>query len=55
MKRLCIFYDSPNRKTALDWLGKPVQWIICKKCQKLLAKGISLYSSLFEPFSKYAE
>ncbi len=55
MRRICVFYDSSSRRTASDWLGKPVQWIICKKCQKLLAKGVSLYSSLFEPFSKYAE
>jgi hypothetical protein len=55
MKRLCVFYDSPTRRTARDWLGKPVQWIICKECQKLLTKGETLYSSLSKKFSKYAE
>lgn len=55
MKRLCVFYDSPTGKTARDFLHKPIQWIICKKCQKLLAAGKTLYSSVSEPFSKYAE
>jgi hypothetical protein len=55
MKRLCVFYDSPSRKTARDWLGKSIQWIVCKKCQRVLARGVSLYSSLSKPFSKYAE
>lgn len=37
MKRLCIFYVF-----AADWLGKPVEWIVCKQCQKKLRKGSTL-------------
>lgn len=54
MKRRCIFYDSPTRKTASDFMGKKVEWIVCKECQKKLQKGVRLYSSLTEPFSRYA-
>lgn len=31
MKRLCVFYYK-----APLWLGKPVEWIVCKECQKKL-------------------
>src|SRR5579859_4093418 len=34
MKRLCVFY-----KRAHDWLGKPIEWIVCKECQKRLRRG----------------
>lgn len=34
MKRLCIFY-----KFADKWLGKKIEWIVCKACQKRLLKG----------------
>lgn len=34
MKRLCVFYYK-----AYEWLGKPIDWIICKECQRDLAKG----------------
>jgi hypothetical protein len=37
VKRLCVFYYK-----AHEWLGKPVNWIICKECQSELAKGIPL-------------
>ena len=37
MKRLCVFYYK-----AHEWLGKPVNWIICKECQRELAKGVPL-------------
>jgi hypothetical protein len=55
MKRLCVFYDSPSGKTARNWLDKPIQWIVCKKCQKLLARGETIYSSLSKVFSNYAD
>jgi hypothetical protein len=34
MKKLCVFY-----KQAWKWLGKEVQWIVCKECQKKLLAG----------------
>lgn len=34
MKRLCIFY-----KYAGNYLGKPIDWIVCKECQKKLHYG----------------
>jgi hypothetical protein len=34
MKRLCVFYYK-----AFAYLGKPIDWIICKQCQCKLAKG----------------
>lgn len=34
MKRLCVFY-----KYALDWAGKPVEWIVCKACAKRVRQG----------------
>ena len=37
MKRLCVFYYK-----AHEWLKKPVEWIVCKECQRQLAKGTSL-------------
>ena len=37
MKRLCVFYYK-----AYEWLGKPIDWIICKECQRGLAKGVPM-------------
>lgn len=34
MKRLCVFYRLADR-----WQGKPVDWIICKECQRKIANG----------------
>jgi len=34
MKRLCVYY-----RLAEQWLGKPVQWIVCKECQAKLRKA----------------
>ncbi len=34
MKRLCIFY-----RKSIEWEGKPVEWIVCKECQKKLVQG----------------
>lgn len=31
MKRLCIFY-----RLAGQWRDKPVEWIVCKRCQREL-------------------
>jgi hypothetical protein len=36
-KRLCVFYCK-----AYEWLGYAIDWIICKECQRKLAKGIPL-------------
>lgn len=41
MKRLCVFYYK-----ARDWVGKPVEWIVCKECQKQLRKGEVLHAHL---------
>lgn len=37
MKRLCVFY-----RLAQDWLGRPVEWIVCKECQRKLQRGENL-------------
>ena len=37
MKRLCVFYCRPQQ-----WLGKPVEWIVCKECQRELQRGHKL-------------
>lgn len=34
MKRLCVFY-----KYADEHLGKRIEWIVCRMCQKRLRKG----------------
>ena len=34
MKRLCVFYYR-----AHEWLGKRVQWIVCRECQRRLQRG----------------
>jgi len=34
MKRLCIFY-----RDSIKWEGKPVEWIVCKECQKKIVQG----------------
>lgn len=34
-KRLCVFY-----KVAEQWIGKDVEWIVCKHCQRLIEKGV---------------
>lgn len=38
MKRLCVFYKG-HKQSAEDWLGKLVEWVVCKECQKKLQKG----------------
>ncbi len=35
MKRLCVFY-----KHAALYVGKRIDWIVCKQCRKALDKGI---------------
>ena len=37
MKRLCVFYYK-----AYEWLDKPINWIVCKECQRKLAKAVPL-------------
>ena len=34
MKRLCIFY-----KNADAYIGKQIDWIVCKQCQRKLRSG----------------
>jgi uncharacterized protein YlaI len=34
MKRLCIFYKHADR-----WIGKPIEWIVCKECQRKIQRG----------------
>jgi hypothetical protein len=34
MKRLCVFY-----RLAKQWETKPVEWMVCKACQKKIKKG----------------
>lgn len=34
MKRLCVFYYL-----AAEWIGRPVEWIVCKECQRRLQRG----------------
>lgn len=42
MKRLCVFY-----KHAATYIGKPIEWIVCRECQKHLHSGdIHLRSGL---------
>jgi hypothetical protein len=42
MKRLCVFY-----RLAKQWENKPVNWIVCKECQKKIKQG-KLVSLLFK-------
>lgn len=55
MKRLCVFYDTPKRRTASEWLGRNIEWIVCKRCQKILRSGKHIYTSLGKLVSRYAE
>ena len=34
MKKLCVFY-----KDAEEWIGKRIDWIVCKECAKKLRDG----------------
>lgn len=34
MKRLCVFYYR-----AEEWVGKRVEWIVCKECSKKIREG----------------
>jgi hypothetical protein len=34
MKRLCVFYKFAHR-----WVDRPVEWIVCKQCQKRIRVG----------------
>lgn len=34
MKRLCVFY-----RLAWQWRGRPIEWIVCKECQKALCNN----------------
>ncbi len=47
MKRLCIFY-----RYAIYWEKKPIQWIVCKECQKRIHKG-ELCHMLFKAAADY--
>lgn len=40
MKKLCIFYKYTDK-----WIGKKIDWIVCKKCQRELKHGILLQPS----------
>jgi hypothetical protein len=35
MKRLCFFY-----KNAPAYVGKKIEWIICRQCNRKLRKGV---------------
>jgi len=43
MKRLCVFY-----KSAAKFVGKPIEWIVCKECQRKLQRGTVLETRLFD-------
>lgn len=47
MKRLCVFY-----KDAQKWQNKPVDWIVCKGCQKKIKHGL-LRSLLCKSLADY--
>lgn len=49
MKRLCVFY-----KNAYLWDTKPVEWIVCKECQKKVSKG-RLVELLAKASAEHAE
>ena len=49
MKRLCVFY-----KFAWKWQGKPVEWIVCKQCQKKVTRG-GLFALLLKARNEYLE
>ena len=34
MKRLCVFYKHADR-----WIGKPIEWMVCKECQRKIQRG----------------
>ena len=34
MRRLCVFYIYADA-----YLGRPVEWIVCKECQQKIARG----------------
>lgn len=34
-----MFYNG-RKKSAKDFLGKKIKWIVCKECQRKLKKGI---------------
>jgi hypothetical protein len=40
MKRFCIFYYR-----ASEWLGKPIEWVVCK-CQAKIKRGESFSASM---------
>lgn len=42
MKRLCMFYKKAN-----EWVGKPIEWIICKECQKKILRGHYFVAQIF--------
>lgn len=41
MKRLCVFYYRAD-----EWLGKRVEWIVCRECQRKLQRGMTLRSQI---------
>jgi len=43
MKRLCVFY-----KYAAKFVGKPIEWMVCKECQRKLQRGTVLETRLFD-------
>lgn len=43
VKRLCVFY-----KFADKWVGKKIEWIVCKECQKKLRAGEHLYTQFLK-------
>ena len=43
VKRLCVFYYRAD-----EWLGKRVEWIVCKECQRKLVRGIMLRSPIVD-------
>jgi hypothetical protein len=47
MKRLCVFY-----RKARDWQYKPVEWIVCKKCQKHIKDG-DLHQLIVRAYKDY--
>jgi hypothetical protein len=58
MKRLCVFYKNASDYHKYGFRKKPVEWMVCKECQRKINRGdidLLMQRSIHDRFKRNRE